>query len=60
MKKFFKWFKERFNRLNFVRLIKQIQKNKSDNIDTNSIKVDNLEEAYNALVNRLITNYRMS
>ena len=28
--KIFKWFKERFNRLNFVRLIKQIQKNKSD------------------------------
>ena len=43
-----------------MRLIKQIQKNKSDNINTNSIKVDNLEEAYNALVNRLITNFTIN
>ena len=59
-KKIFKWFKERFNRLHFVKLIEQIRKNKSFNTNTDSIKVDNLEEAYNTLVNRLMTNFTIN
>ena len=59
-KKIFKWFKERFNRLHFVKLIEQIRKNKSVNTNTDSIKVDNLEEAYNTLVNRLMTNFTIN
>ena len=58
--KIFKWFKERFNRLHFVKLIEQIRKNKSFNTNTDSIKVDNLEEAYNTLVNRLMTNFTIN
>ena len=58
--KIFKWFKERFNRLHFVKLIEQIRKNKSVNTNTDSIKVDNLEEAYNTLVNRLMTNFTIN
>tara|TARA_X000000950_G_C13883294_1_gene647810 strand:+ start:1354 stop:2478 length:1125 start_codon:yes stop_codon:yes gene_type:complete len=60
--KILKWFKERFNRLNFVRLIKQIRKNKSVNTDSDSIKItiNNLEEAYNTLVNRLMTNFTIN
>ena len=58
--KIFKWFKERFSRLHFVRLIKQIQKKNSENKDTDTIKVDNLEEAYNILVNRLMTNFTIN
>ena len=58
--KIFKWFKERFNRLNFVKLINQIQNNKSDNRDTYSVKVDNLEEAYSTLVKRLMTNFTIN
>ena len=58
--KIFKWFKERFNRLHFVKLIEQIRKNKSVNTNTDSIKVDNLEEAYNTLVNRLVTNFTIN
>ena len=58
--KIFKWFKERFNRLNFVRLIKQVQENRSNNTDTDLIKVNNLEEAYSTLVNRLMTNFTIN
>tara|TARA_A100001011_G_scaffold270221_1_gene279460 strand:+ start:65 stop:1174 length:1110 start_codon:yes stop_codon:yes gene_type:complete len=58
--KIFRWFKERFNRLHFVKLIKQIRTNKSDDTDTDPIKVDNLEEAYNTLVNRLMTNFTIN
>ena len=58
--KIFKWFGERFNRLNFVRLIKQIQRNKKDNADTDIIKINNLEKAYVTLVNRLMTNFTIN
>ena len=58
--KIFRWFKERFNRLNFIRLIKQIRKSKSNNSNIDSIKVDNLQEAYSTLVNRLMTNFTIN
>tara|TARA_A100000164_G_scaffold381099_1_gene431213 strand:- start:172 stop:1281 length:1110 start_codon:yes stop_codon:yes gene_type:complete len=58
--KIYNWFKERFNRLNFVRLIKQIRKNKIGNVPTERTKVNDLNEAYNILVNRLMTNFMIN
>jgi len=58
--KLINWIKNRFNRLNIVRLIKEnsITKNKSNDFSYDTTK--NLDQAYIALINRLKTNFKIN
>ncbi len=58
--KILNWFKERFNRLNVVRLAKQILSNKNKKININPVKINNLDEAYIALIDRLKINFKIN
>jgi hypothetical protein len=58
-KKLKNWFKKRYNRLNIVRLYKERTESKTIK-QSNEILVKNIDEAYNSLVYRLMTNFKIN
>jgi hypothetical protein len=58
--KIYTWFIERFNRLNLVRLIKQKIYLNEKNTFQDSININNISNAYIALIDRLKINFKIN
>jgi len=58
--RFKQWLQKRFNRLNFVRLYKQITRNEKNNNQIKVEKIINADEAYRILIKKLENNLKIN